>query len=209
MTHCCLRFAPTNAHNMFCQAFLDSGFALTLQRAVHRVQVEAGLSTISDISGEWGLQLKRVHKGSGRIAAAHVQVTSVHKHKPAPVPQTPSKLHSHEHQHSHEHSHNHSSSHEHNHEHNAARDDSSAAAVAAPAVPAAAVPHSHDHAHAAAAAEHSHAHSHGADGYDVLRGFHAIEAMLLASGLPQPVKEKSIAVFHALALAGIHDDFLC
>ncbi|OQR99015.1 hypothetical protein ACHHYP_07496 [Achlya hypogyna] len=66
------------AGDMILAALIDAGAPLPL--------IEAGLETILEISGEWGLSTERVWKGSGRIAATKVCVSSAHNHTPLPPP---------------------------------------------------------------------------------------------------------------------------
>ncbi|KAG5190454.1 hypothetical protein JKP88DRAFT_266926 [Tribonema minus] len=177
------------------------------------MQVLEGLQSIKGIAGEWGLEVKRVHKGSGSIAAAHVKVTSAYAHRPAPPPAATNGADDHSHTSDHHHSHAHGHSHSHSHD---------AGARAA-----------HQHLHA-----HSHSHDSSSDvaggdegstsaadskdsiaggggtvgtggvgsgvgsaGGDVLRNFAAIAGLLRDSGLPPAVISTSIAAFHELAVA--------
>jgi uncharacterized protein (DUF111 family) len=115
--------------------------------------------------------VNRVVKGHGAIAATHVQVISKYKHRAAPPPQqSPQQVPPGE-QGIDAHSHDHShSSHTHTHSHE----------------------HGPSHSHS-----HEHGHSHDQD--EPLRNLKSISSMLRESGLPEVVKEQSIAVFTALA----------
>jgi uncharacterized protein (TIGR00299 family) protein len=65
--------------------------------------------------------------------------------------------------------------------------------------------HAHSHSHSHGPGDHSHSHSHGPGGADHSHGdsrnFHQIKALIRASTLSDWVKEKSIAVFHRIAVA--------
>lgn len=147
------------------------------------MQVVAGLETIRGIAGEWKLSLKRVHKGSGRIAAAHVTVDSVHEHKPAPPPQSTATANGGV---GHDHSHAHSSN-------SHAHDDAQQTATNSN--------ESSSNSNSSSTAAHTHNHSHEHAGAP-LRNFDTVKALLEDSELPAVVKQRSIAVFHALAEAG-------
>eukprot|EP00611_Tribonema_gayanum_P008254 TRINITY_DN17746_c0_g1_i1.p1 TRINITY_DN17746_c0_g1~~TRINITY_DN17746_c0_g1_i1.p1 ORF type:complete len:583 (-),score=182.91 TRINITY_DN17746_c0_g1_i1:453-2114(-) len=194
---------------MLLAALIDAGAPLD--------QLLEGLQSIKGIEDEWGLEVKRVHKGSGSIAAAHVKVTSAHAHRPAPPPAAArgGDDHSHANDHHHSHAHGHSHSHSHGADAHAAHQHS----------------HAHSHSHhsgsdaaggdvegstSAADSRDSNAGSGGAAGAggagsgdgsaggDVLRNFAAIAGLLRDSGLPPPVISTSIAAFHELAVAEAH-----
>ncbi|MEQ2005425.1 MAG: nickel pincer cofactor biosynthesis protein LarC [Limisphaerales bacterium] len=65
--------------------------------------------------------------------------------------------------------------------------------------------HALSHSHSHGPGDHSHAHSHGPGeaehAHDGSRNFHQIKALIRASTLSDWVKEKSIAVFHRIAVA--------
>jgi len=82
--------------------------------------------------------------------------------------------HHHDHEHEHEHEHTHAGGVTHSHSHSHSHGDS----------------HDHDHGHA----EEHHEHTHG-------RNFAEIKKLIHASKLSEWVKEKSIAVFHRIAVA--------
>lgn len=169
------------AGDMLLAALLDAGAPLE--------ELLAGLRTISPISGEWNVELHRVTRGLGSIAAAHVTVTSKYQHRSAAPPSPLDGPHS-DHNHTHSHDHSHSESHSHGHSHG----------------------HSHDHSH-------HHEEITTGDGvnetpgicqagddasslqHDPLRNLNTISKMLRESDLPTVVKERSIAVFTALGEA--------
>ena len=63
--------------------------------------------------------------------------------------------------------------------------------------------HAHSHAHSHGPGDHSHAHGPGDSGHshDGSRNFHQIKLLIRASTLSDWVQEKSIAVFHRIAVA--------
>ena len=63
--------------------------------------------------------------------------------------------------------------------------------------------HAHSHSHSHGPGDHAHSHGPGGDGHshDDSRNFHQIKALIRASTLSDWVKEKSIAVFHRIAVA--------
>ncbi len=65
--------------------------------------------------------------------------------------------------------------------------------------------HALSHSHSHGPGDHSHAHSHGSGeadhAHDGSRNFHQIKALIRSSTLSDWVKEKSIAVFHRIAVA--------
>jgi pyridinium-3,5-bisthiocarboxylic acid mononucleotide nickel chelatase len=93
--------------------------------------------------------------------------------------------HSHEHEQEHIHAggvtHTHGHSHEHGHEHSHSHDDK---------------PEHEDHGH-----EHDHGREHGEHGHEHSRNFAQIKELIRASALSEWVKQKSVAVFHRIAVA--------
>ncbi|CAM9404281.1 unnamed protein product [Choristocarpus tenellus] len=166
-------------------------------------ELKEGLKTIRAIRDEWDIEVRRVTKGMGSIAAMELGVKSSYAHRAAAppgssnefndaAPNVPDTGHSHSHSHD-----SHGSNHSHGHNHGRSHSRS----------------HSHNHSHqggnvedaTSAAGEHDHVHQHtGQDqdhGHDPLRNVEVIASMLRDSDLPEAVKDKSIAVFNALGEA--------
>ena len=110
--------APPTEHHHDKNSNSAAAQALT-EHVIHCL--EKGLP---ELKGEFSIELKRVWRGKGSIAAKQVMVQSRYQHAPAPVPQevkdqsTATQVHDHSHSHGHSHSHSHSHGHSSNHEHN-------------------------------------------------------------------------------------------
>lgn len=106
-----------------------------------------------------------------------------------------------EHSHSHGHDHSHSHGHDHGHSHEPQPRGPLALlkSVFNPGVP---TVHSHSHSHSHSH-EHGHSHSHGdeAHTHEHQRDFAQIRELISRSTLSEWVKQKSIAVFHRIAVA--------
>ncbi|CBN76649.1 conserved unknown protein [Ectocarpus siliculosus] len=164
------------AGDMLLAALIDAGAPLEA--------IREGLGTIAPIKGEWDINLHRVTKGMGSIAAAHVNVTSKYQHRPAAPPSaSPHSDHSHGHTHSHGHSHDHSHGHSHGHTDN--ERDGQAQHRSEVVTPATTSP-----ADATEGIE---------DG--PVRDLTTIRKMIMESGLPPAVKERSVRVFTELGEA--------
>ena len=96
-----------------------------------------------------------------------------HHHLHSDLAEHPSQRHSHSHAHGHAHNHGHA----HDHGHEQGHD------------------HGHDHEH-----EHGHGHGHGHD-HEHGRNYADIRALIERSALSDWVKQRSVAVFHRIALA--------
>ena len=214
----------------------------------------AGLKTILPLAEEWDLDVEKVVRSKGHIAATHVKVRSIYGHEEVPVggaaqavagggenvhhdhgagerhshehahthahahPHTPEGGHTHSHPHSHAHSHAHDHAHDHEHEHTHAADGHTHGHAHTHTHdhgdsdhPHAIAGHTHDHSHSHSPHSHSHPHVHGDTVHDhhhhhhhdgPHRNLEIIRNMIdAADGLPQSVREQSIAVFTALAEA--------
>ena len=185
----------------------------THSQGAPRDQLVAGLKTILPLAEEWDLDVEKVVRSKGHIAATHVKVRSIYGHEEVPVGGGGAQAaagenvhqHSHEHggqTHSHPHSHAHSHAHDHPHTHDHGDSDHPHTALGEG--------HTHTHTHGDHSHSHSHSHAQGDDAdhhhhhhhngphrnLEIIRNM--IEA---ADGLPLSVREQSIAVFTALAQA--------
>ncbi|CAM9495464.1 unnamed protein product [Ectocarpus fasciculatus] len=165
------------AGDMLLAALIDAGAPLEA--------IREGLGTIVPIKGEWDINVHRVTKGMGSIAAAQVNVTSKYQHRPAAPPSaSPHSDHSHGHNHSHGHSHDHSHGHSHGHTDNEREglETQHGKEVVTPATtsPADATEGNED---------------------DPVRDLTTIREMIMESGLPPAVKERSVRVFTELGEA--------
>jgi uncharacterized protein (TIGR00299 family) protein len=202
------------AGDMALGALVDAGVAVE--------DLESALETIEPLRGEWKLEVKRVHKGSGMIAGTKVDVWSIYDHPGKFGTASVAPLHaalsveqdsageevahanpaSTEHltgRHVHGHGHGHGHGHTHGHTHGGD-------GVCSHNGNGHAHSHAHGHAHdgdrASSHDDHGHAHGHAHDSATgPMRGYREIEALLKASSLSQQVVDFSLAAFHVLAKA--------
>jgi len=158
--------------DMFIGALLDLGVdAHELEHELAKLKLEG-----------YHLHISRAHKAAIEGVKFDVHLAHDHNHQHTHVDGlTHTHPHSHEdddhaHKHSHEeHHHHHEEDHDHGHHHHEHEHHS----------------HEHEHSHHH---EHEHEHSHG-------RNFSEIRELISSSDLSIWVKEKSIAVFHRIAIA--------
>ena len=165
---------------------------LTHLQGAPREELVAGLKTILPLAEEWSLDVQKVVRSKGHIAATHIKVRSTYGHEEVPLGGGAQAAGGENvHQHSHDHDHEHTSTHAHPHTHEGGQTHSH--------------PHSHTHGHV-----HTHIHPHGDADHDhhhhhhngPYRNLGIIRDMIeAADGLPESVRVQSIAVFTALAEA--------
>ncbi len=125
----------------------------------------------------WHLHVNRQKKSEIEGVKLDVHLAHDHDHSHSGQPGQPG------HSHSHDHDHDHGHSHSHDHDHNPLSFN-----FRAP---------DHDHSHG-----HSHSHEHGHDhSHEGNRNFAEIKKLIADSSLSAWVKEKSVAVFHRIAVA--------
>ncbi|WP_300159206.1 nickel pincer cofactor biosynthesis protein LarC [Solidesulfovibrio sp.] len=166
----------------------DMNLAAMLHLGVDQDHLRTELSRLG-LDAEFDLRVSRAAKSG--IAGLRVDVDLADA-TPDGVALGHGHDHGHEHTHGHEHGHTHEHGHGHDHEH--AHEHA----------------HTHEHGHDHAHAPHDHAgdhhgpgHDHGqaCQGHGPHRGLSDIEAIIEGSGLAEPVRRTSLAIFRRLARA--------